>query len=202
MTRSKLKLTVGKHVPNDKVEADRVLSTSPADGGQVLEGSAVMAELSAGPAEVVVPNLTGMTPDSAASVLEKVGLKLDGDTGKVNQPGAKDGTVVSQTPKATVHLSRDGTVKVTVQDAALPAPVIRRYEYTLNVDLVDLRDRTEVRIEVQDVDGKRDVESRRRSPGEKFTVTAQARGEQATFRIYYGDRLVKTIVQRSDGTTQ
>lgn len=201
LAKSKLEIRAGERVPNDAIAADLVLKTDPPDGARVREGTQIVAELSAGPSEVVVPDLNGMTPDSARSVLEKVGLSLDADGEKVNRPGAKDGTIVEQTPKAAARLAREGTVRAVVQDASLPPPQINRYEYTLNVDLVDLRDRTEVRVEVQDVDGRRDVQSRRRSPGERFTVSAQARGEQATFRIYYGDRLVKTIVQRSDGTS-
>lgn len=84
----------------------------------------------------------------------------------------------------------------TNQAASLP-----RYEYTLNVDLIDLRDRTTVRVTAEDVDGVRNVESRLRSPGEKFAVHVQARGDRVTIRIYYGERLVKTIVQRGDGRT-
>ena len=200
LARSKLELRVGGKVPNDKIEADRVVSSEPPDGGRVPEGATVVVQLSAGPAEVVVPSLAGMTPDSAASVLEKVGLKIADGSEKVNKPGEKDGTIVAQAPTPNARLSRGGTVKITLQDDSKPAPHLDRYEYTLNVDLVDLTERSRVRIEVQDVDGRRDVQSRRRSPGEKFTVTAQARGDRATFRIYYDDELVKTIPQNSDGT--
>lgn len=200
ISRSKLNLRVGERVANDSVAAESVLSTDPAYGTRVREGTSVTATLSAGAASVKVPNLIAMTTDSARSVLEKSGLKLADEPDKANVPGSKDGTVVKQDPKAGVALARDGEVKVTIQDDTLPKPEPKSYDYTLSVDLSNLTDRTRVRVEVEDIDGKRLVESRRRSPGEQYKVTARARGDHATFRIYYEDQLVKTITKRTDGT--
>ena len=198
--KSKLNLTRGEKVPDAEVEVDHVLSTEPAAEARVREGSTVVAKVSAGPSSVAVPKIEGMTPDSARSMLEKIGLVLDDEMERVNKPGAEDGSIVAQDPKAGASIALQGKVRVTVQDASLPAPEVRRYDYTLNVDLAEMTDRTRVKIEIEDADGKREVQSRRRKPGESFPVTERAKGEQVTWRIYYDDKLVKTVVARSDGT--
>jgi serine/threonine-protein kinase len=198
--RYKLTMRVDANkVPDDKVEADHVIGTEPPDRTRVREGTSIVATVSAGPAQATVPDLVGLTPDSARSQLEKLGLVLDSESDKANKPPAKPGTIVAQEPGAKAKVARDARVHVTVQDDSLPPPQLQRYDYTLGVNLSELQQRARVRIEIEDMDGKREVYSERRSPGDQFTVKARARGEQATFRIYYDDRLVKTIVQRSDG---
>jgi serine/threonine-protein kinase len=198
--RYKLTMRVDANkVPDDKVEADHVIGTEPPDRTRVREGTTIVATVSAGPAQATVPDLAGLTPDSARSQLEKLGLVLDSDYEKANKPPAKSGTIVAQDPPAKAKVARDARIHVTVQDDSLPPPQLQRYDYTLGVNLAELQQRARVRIEIEDVDGKREVSNERRSPGDQFTVKARARGEQATFRIYYDDRLVKTITQRSDG---
>lgn len=202
---AKFKLNVTKaeeSKPDPRVEADSVLTTDPPGGARVRENTTIVATLSAGPATVPAPNLIEMTPDSARSVLEKLGLRLDDSIQRENKPGAKEGTITAQAPKANAAVAREGTVKVTIQDGSIPEPKTQRFDYTLNVALSDLRDRARVRIEVEDIDGKREVEDLRRSPGETIERTVRARGDKATFRIYYDGVLRKTIVQRSDGTTE
>lgn len=201
ITRSKLNLRTAKDkVANEKVKADNVLESDPAQGTRVMEGSVVTVTLSAGPSQVAVPDLVGMKPDAARSVLEKMGLQLDDTTDRVNKAGAKEGLIVAQNPKAKVQIARDGRVRITIQDGSMPAPVVPRYDYTLNVDLSNLTEKTQVRVDVEDIDGKRTLQNERRNPGESFSVPARARGEQATFRIFYNDRLVDTKTYRSDGT--
>ena len=200
LEKAKLNLTRGKKVADADVEVDHVLSTDPPAESRVREGSTVVAKVSAGPSSVAVPKLAGMTPDSARSMLEKIGLVLDDQMERANKLDAEDGSIVDQDPKAGASIALQGKVRVTVQDVSLPAPEVRRYDYTLNVDLSEMTDRTRVKIEIEDQDGKREVQSRRRKPGEKFPVTVRAKGEQVTWRIYYDDKLVKTVVARSDGT--
>ena len=198
--RYKLTMRVDANkVPDDKVEADHVIGTEPPDRTRVREGTTIVASVSAGPAQATVPDLAGLTPDSARSQLEKLGLVLDSDYDKANKPPAKSGTIVAQDPAAKAKVARDARIHVTVQDDSLPPPQLQRYDYTLGVNLAELQQRARVRIEIEDVDGKREVSNERRSPGDQFTVKARARGEQATFRIYYDDRLVKTITQKSNG---
>ncbi|RYG20143.1 PASTA domain-containing protein [bacterium] len=200
LERYKLNLRVDPDkAPDDKVKADLVIGTDPPDRTRVREGTTIVARVSAGPAQVTVPDLMGLTPDSARSQLEKLGLVLDDDLDQANKPPAKAGTIVEQEPQAKAKVPREAQVHVTIQDDSLPPPQTQRFDYTLKVDLVDLRERARVKIEVEDLDGKREVHNSRHSPRDQFTVKARARGEKATFRIYYDDRLVKTITQRTDG---
>ncbi len=201
LERAKLTLRMGDKTPNDSVAADLVLATDPPAGSRLREGATVTATVSSGPASIAVPKLDGMTPDSARSMLEKLGLALDDDIARVNGPTAPDGTIVAQDPKPNAQIAREGKVKVTVQDDTLAKPQLKAYDYTINIDLSELRDPTQVRVEIEDPEGKRTVQERERRPGGKFPVTARAKGDEVTWRIYYDDRLVKTVVAHSTDTS-
>ena len=201
LERNKLQMRVDSDKKsNDKVAADHIVESDPPERSRVREGSTVMVELSAGPAQVSVPDLVTLTPDSARSQLEKLGLKLDDTVEKLNRPPAKEGTILSQTPKANEKMAREGVVKVAIQDGSQPAPEIHNSEYTLNDGLTDLTKSAQVKVEIEDMDGVREVYNHRRSPGQTLIVPAQARGDQAVFRIYYDKERVRTVTQKWDGS--
>ena len=176
--KAKLTIKRGKEEPSYREAAGLVIDTDPPSETRVREGSAVTANLSAGPASVKVPRLEGMTTDQARSALEKLGLELGGDPKRVNVLKAKDDTIVEQDPKANAPLARGDAVKVTVQDDTLPKPVIHFYNYTLDVDLSELPERTRVKVELEDLNGRRVIEDRRRRPGDPLSVTAPGQGRR------------------------
>lgn len=201
LERNKLQMRVDSDKKsNDKVAVDHIVESDPPERSRVREGSTVMVELSAGPAQVSVPDLVGLTPDSARSQLEKIGLKLDDTVERQNRPPAKEGTILAQSPEANKSVAREGMVKVTIQDGSQPAPEIHSFEYNLKDALSDLTKSARVKVEVEDIDGVREVFNRRRSPGETLEVPAPARGDKAVFRIYYDGKRVRTVTQKSDGS--
>lgn len=202
LTAAKLEISVDPDkVANEKVAADHIIQADPPERTRVREGSTVHVELSAGPALVQVPDLVTLTPDSARSQLGKLGLKLGDEMEHVNRPPAKEGAIVSQSPKANERVARDGVIKVAVQDGSQPAPEVHAFEYKLKDELSDLtKRRTRVKVEVEDVDGVREVFNERRSPGENLEVVTQAKGDKAVFRIYYDGERVRTVTQKSDNS--
>ncbi|MFC5676686.1 Stk1 family PASTA domain-containing Ser/Thr kinase [Aeromicrobium endophyticum] len=72
-------LVVGDQTPQASadVEEGQVISTDPAAGTSVDEGTTVDLVVSTGPETVDVPNLTGYTYDRAKETLEGLGLKVD-----------------------------------------------------------------------------------------------------------------------------
>lgn len=83
--------------------------------------------------------------------------------------------------------------------SAASAPAPRYFDYTLNVDLSELRTPTQVRVEIEDPDGRRVVEDRRRRQGESVRATVRAKGKEVTWRVFYDGALVKTVHADADG---
>ncbi|GMQ92801.1 MAG: hypothetical protein BMS9Abin12_0278 [Acidimicrobiia bacterium] len=62
--------------PSVDVEAGLVVSTNPAAGTEVVQGTSVEMTVSSGPSDVVVPDLSGMTVDEATTAVGTAGLTI------------------------------------------------------------------------------------------------------------------------------
>jgi len=82
--------------PSVDIEAGLVISTNPAAGTEVVQGTSVEMSVSSGPGDVVVPDLSGMTTDEATATAETAGLAIT----FVEDPDNPDpeGVVISQDP--------------------------------------------------------------------------------------------------------
>jgi eukaryotic-like serine/threonine-protein kinase len=109
-----------------------VLSTNPASGTKVNQGSVVTLTVSSGPANVVVPSLAGLTQGAAGQALGSAGLILGNvtsaastqyaaglvvssnpSTGASVQPGSSVDIVVSSGPPATTTTTTTSTTTTT-----------------------------------------------------------------------------------------
>ena len=102
------------------VAAGLVISTDPAAGAEVGQGSLVTVNVSQGPAPVEVPDLVGQTQATAVSVLGALNLVPNvvlqySDTVPL-------GVVISTNPGAGVTVAPGSTVIVTVSDG--PEPIL------------------------------------------------------------------------------
>jgi serine/threonine-protein kinase len=95
-----------------------VVSTRPPTGATLLPGGEVILMVSVGAPTITVPDLTGLTRDSAGAVLEEVGLTLGTSLRRTSTRGAPD-TVIEQDP-APGTLSAPGTV-VNIRIARRPS---------------------------------------------------------------------------------
>jgi serine/threonine protein kinase len=107
--------------PSDTVAKGLVISTDPAAGIEVQHGSPVTVDVSSGPQEVNVPEVTGESQADATATLAAAGLKETVVKREVAEPAA--GTVISQTPTAGVPLKVGGQVTIVVAQALKQAAV-------------------------------------------------------------------------------
>ncbi|WP_134772909.1 Stk1 family PASTA domain-containing Ser/Thr kinase [Ornithinimicrobium flavum] len=93
-------LVLGEQVrEHDEVEPEgRVLRSSPEPGSSVPPRTPVDVVVSAGPAPVDVPDVTGRTQQEATEALVGVGLTVTVATERVHDGSVPDGSVVSQSP--------------------------------------------------------------------------------------------------------
>ncbi len=85
--------------PSDTVPEDHVVSQDPAPSSLVKAKTNVRLVISAGPQQILVPDVVGLSSNEAKKAIEEAGLKV-GTISEVYMPGMVDGTVVSQQPKA------------------------------------------------------------------------------------------------------
>jgi len=103
-------------VPNDKVEAGRVIGSDPPAQTEVDKGSKVHLLVSSGVAQVDVPNLVGQQQAAAESALTAAGLKVGAVT-YTETDAAESGRVMSQKPAAGTKAAKDSVVDLEVAKA-------------------------------------------------------------------------------------
>jgi serine/threonine-protein kinase len=88
--------------------AGTVISQSPRAGVDVRERTSVRLTVSSGPAEVAVPDVTGLDETSARLALERAGFQVQVTDESITDP-ARDGVVLRQTPSGGSR-AEDGAV--------------------------------------------------------------------------------------------
>jgi serine/threonine-protein kinase len=96
---------------SDKVREDFAIRTVPPEGTEVTKGTRVRLLVSRGPEQVTVPDVTGLTRESAESRLRDEGLQVAVEEQESDEP---EGDVVSQTPSGGTKVQRGETVTITV----------------------------------------------------------------------------------------
>jgi beta-lactam-binding protein with PASTA domain len=87
-------------VPVDSQEpAGTVISQSPRPGSGVREGTRITVRVSTGPAEVPIPDVTGLGEEEARRELERAGFQVTVTDEPTDDP-AQDGVVLRQSPAA------------------------------------------------------------------------------------------------------
>jgi serine/threonine protein kinase/beta-lactam-binding protein with PASTA domain len=97
-------------VPSDK-EAGTVVAQDPQPGKKVTQNTVVHYNVSRGPQPVAVPNVVGLTADSADSTLQGQGFSVRRVDVESNAPS---GTVVKQDPAANTSSAKGTTVTISV----------------------------------------------------------------------------------------
>lgn len=98
-------------LPSADVEADHVIRTDPESGENAEVGSVVKVFVSAGPADVKVPDVVGRTLEEAKAELEALGFEVVVETATSE---ATKGTVVSQDPAPDAEVAGGSIVKIVV----------------------------------------------------------------------------------------
>jgi serine/threonine-protein kinase len=90
-----------------------VISTDPAGGQQVPNGSKITVQVSKGPGTTQIPDVTGQNQSDATKILRQAGFSVGVVTQPTNDPSA-DGLVISQNPNGGTNGTAGETVVITV----------------------------------------------------------------------------------------
>lgn len=111
-----LVLEVQSTEPSD-LPVDTVIKSIPESGQMVKKGSTVAVILSAGKEEKLVPDITGITTDTARMILENNGFNL-GQVSEENDDLIPEGEIISQDPAVNTSLPKGSAVNVLVSKGA------------------------------------------------------------------------------------
>jgi beta-lactam-binding protein with PASTA domain/predicted Ser/Thr protein kinase len=107
---AELEVTIDREF-SDKVKKDFALRTVPPEGTEVTKGTRVRLLVSQGPEQVTVPDVTGLSRDSAEARLRDEGLEVAVEEQESDEP---EGDVISQSPGAGAKVTRGDRVTITV----------------------------------------------------------------------------------------
>jgi eukaryotic-like serine/threonine-protein kinase len=105
-----LKATVDRR-PSDSIDKGIAIRTVPAAGEEVERGERIQLFVSSGPERVDVPDVTGLSRDSAERLLTEAGLEVVVEERESEEP---EDDVISQNPAAGTEVDRGSTVTITV----------------------------------------------------------------------------------------
>ena len=103
------------------VPSGSVISESPLAGTSVTAGSSVNLTVSTGPAQVLVPNVVGLTQAAATTSITGVGLVV-GTVTTASSNTVPSGSVISESPLAGTSVTEGSSVNLTVSSG--PAQVL------------------------------------------------------------------------------
>jgi eukaryotic-like serine/threonine-protein kinase len=97
--------------PSETIEKGIAIRTVPAAGEEVERGERIQLFVSSGPEQVEVPDVTGLSRDSAEDLLAEAGLEVAVEERESEEP---EDDVISQDPAAGTEVDRGSTVTITV----------------------------------------------------------------------------------------
>ncbi|MCL2526342.1 MAG: PASTA domain-containing protein [Coriobacteriia bacterium] len=97
---------------HDEVPAGQIISQSPAAGEERAGGSTIRVIISAGVANVDVPNVRTMTRQQATTTLQNLGLRVN--ITERSSADVSEGVVMDQNPRQGASMARGSTVELTV----------------------------------------------------------------------------------------
>ena len=132
---------------SEDVRRGRVVETSPSAGTTIERGSTVTLQVSRGPEQVEVPDVTGESEENARSALEGAGLRVGEVTEE--ESGEDPGTVIEQRPGAGDQVERNSAVDLVIAAATSVPDVVDLTEEEARAELEDAG--FEVRVLEEDV---------------------------------------------------
>lgn len=170
-----------------KVAQGNVIATQPLGGSRVDKGSTVTLQVSAGPQQVTVPKLAGLTQAQAEQSLNSQGLRLNPEIKKEASSTDDKDKVVAQTPDGGQKIDSDGQVTITLGSGPDKVRVPDVVGQTVDVAQSTLADTAGFKVTVQEVPNNQ--------PKGTVIATNPAAGTQAdkgsniTVQVSTGDQL-------------
>jgi serine/threonine-protein kinase len=113
LTTAGLTLAISEQQFSESAPTDTVISSDPAPGGEVAEGGTVDAVISKGPERYSVPDVTGMTPDAAATEITAARLVAGAQT-QVFDDTVAVGSVAGTDPKIGTSVKPGTSVSILI----------------------------------------------------------------------------------------
>ena len=110
LQKADLKVTADPQ-PSNQIRKGLAVGTSPEEGTEVDRGSRVRLFISQGPQKITVPDVVGLSRESAESRLDREGLGVAVQTQQSEKP---EGEVIAQSPQRGTKLDPGGRVTITV----------------------------------------------------------------------------------------
>ena len=99
-------------MPSDTVKRGFAIGTSPRAGAEVDRGARIRLFVSSGPERITVPDVVGVTRETAESRITGLGLEVTVETEETDE--AQDGEVLRQTPEGGSQADRGDEVTIVV----------------------------------------------------------------------------------------
>ncbi len=176
-----------------------IISLDPAPGEGVRTSFPVKAVVSAGSADVVVPDVRGRSLDEAKRLLATLDLKVSDDLQYVRDTDLPVNQVVDQAPRPRQKTRRLSTVRLTVNTLSSEDVLNRRdgewHTFNLEIPLPDDPEGTDllVRIDLMDEDGVTTIHEGYHRPEEVMGVKVNAKGSPVNFRIFVNNELYDQV---------
>jgi len=211
---------------DDHVPAQAIIQSDPLPGDSIREGGIVNVVVSSGGKKVQTPDLRGMTLDAARTVLKADNLGLSSPILQVASSSFPKDEIVTQNPMPDKTIDKQTMISVSVSsgppdtvannptqpstnpnppdtssnpDVAPPPDSSKATVYNLSITLSDVSHAVMLRVDMKDVRGTQTILSEPHDAKDTVPIQAVGYGPTATFRIYYDDALVKTIVEKAKG---
>ena len=104
---------VQEEVFSEEVPAGKIISSQPAGGGKVKPGGVVTLIVSKGKERYDVPNLAGLTPEAAATLLSDNTLTL-GTQSESYSSAIPQGSIISSSPRAGEQVKRESRIDIVI----------------------------------------------------------------------------------------
>ncbi|MDO5726432.1 MAG: Stk1 family PASTA domain-containing Ser/Thr kinase [Bowdeniella nasicola] len=119
-----LKPDIGEPVAHDSIPEGIFVQADPPEGTEVEKGTVVHVNLSSGPGEVTVPDVTGMTQDAARKTLEDKGLTIS-NVSSEDVPGKESDIAVKTEPAAGEQVEAGSAIRLVVASGYVEVPSLR-----------------------------------------------------------------------------
>ncbi|SNT14675.1 Stk1 family PASTA domain-containing Ser/Thr kinase [Rhodococcoides kyotonense] len=172
--------------PDATVAAGNVITTRPGAGSEVDSKSTVNLEVSTGPEQVQVPQLSGKTQQQAAQALSALGLELDGTVGRAASTPENLDKVVEQNPSSGVGITVGSAVRITLGSGPAQIRVPDVVGQQLDVAQPNIEG-AGFKVEVENIDSSQPVgQVVSTSPAGGSSATE---GDTITLRVSNGDKI-------------
>jgi beta-lactam-binding protein with PASTA domain len=172
--------------PDAEVPNGKVIGSRPVAGTEVDSTDTVNLDVSTGPEQVQVPQLTGKTQQQAAQALSALGLELDATVARVPSTPENLDKVVEQNPSSGVGITVGSPVKITLgsgpAQVRVPNVVGQQVEVAQpNVEGAGFK------VQIENIDSSQPV-------GEVVSTSPSggsnaAEGDTVTLRVSNGDKI-------------